>query len=246
MGAFVKGFGGEISPPFALANGSEESLSLLFHSLDGRANETSHDCGNSLVGQVSTLRHFLDNLSDGEQAIRLCGEVSHNGFANALVGSLLSSRLLLGRVLLSYIMREKGFNKKLQFTYGENGKPYLKNSSTFFNISHSGNYVVCSISESEIGCDVQTVEKYNPRIAERFFTESEKLFLQKSENPSEDFTRLWAMKESVLKKTGEGITGGLNTFSFENCLAESRFSVFAGRLSGIVCASIAETGTTDE
>ena len=164
-------------------------------------------------------KDFTEEFRD---KIRRCEKIVSPGIINQSS----KNHSLLGRVLLSYIMSEKGFDKKLQFTYGENGKPYLKNSSTFFNISHSGNYVVCSVSESEIGCDVQTVEKYNPRIAERFFTESEKLFLQKSENPSEDFTRLWAMKESVLKKTGEGITGGLNTFSFENCLAESRFVKF--------------------
>ncbi len=133
---------------------------------------------------------------------------------------------LLGRVLLSYVLYKRGFAEKLFFTYGENGKPYLKKGHTFFNISHSGNYVLLSVSESEIGCDVQTVGKYNPRIAERFFTKEEKSFLEKSENQPRDFTRLWALKESVLKKTGEGITGGLNSVCFASCFQKNDFIKF--------------------
>ena len=133
---------------------------------------------------------------------------------------------LLGRVLLSYILYKNGKDNNLSFTYGSNEKPYLKDGRAFFNISHSGDYVICSLSESEIGCDVQTVGKYNPRIAERFFTSYEKDFLQKSENQSEDFTRLWTLKESVLKKTGEGITGGLDSFCFADCLTQNSFIKF--------------------
>ena len=158
---------------------------------------------------------FMDEIKRAEKKIFVSDSIVR--------GNKLS---VCGRVLLGYILKKYHGKDSFSYYYGKNGKPYLKNGDVFFSISHSGKYVICCISESEIGCDVQTVEKYNPRIAERFFTESEKLFLQKSENPSEDFTRLWAMKESVLKKTGEGITGGLNTFSFENCLAESRFVKF--------------------
>jgi 4'-phosphopantetheinyl transferase len=133
---------------------------------------------------------------------------------------------LLGRVLLSYILYKNGKDNRLTFSYGVNEKPYLKDGRAFFNISHSGSYVICSVSENEIGCDVQTVEKYNPRIATRFFTENEKLFLEKSENQSEDFTRLWTLKESVLKKTGEGITGGLASFCFADSLTQNSFIKF--------------------
>lgn len=160
---------------------------------------------------------------------------------------------LLGRVLLSYILFENGKENKLSFTYGSNGKPYLKKSDMFFNISHSGAYVVCSISESEIGCDVQTAGKYNPRIAERFFTENEKLFLEKSENQSYDFTRLWALKESILKKTGDGITKGLDSFCFADSLLQNRFTKFGyhfyvSRLIGAyisVCSDKEESEITE-
>lgn len=133
---------------------------------------------------------------------------------------------LLSRVLLGYILKKHYGVEKFSFIYGSNGKPYLKNEALYFNISHSGGYIICSVAEKEIGCDVQTTGKYNPRIAERFFTENERAFLEKSENQPSDFTRLWALKESVLKKTGEGITGGLDSFCFADCLNKNSFIKF--------------------
>ena len=160
---------------------------------------------------------------------------------------------LLGRVLLSFILYKSGKVEKLTFTYGGNGKPYLKDKRVFFNISHSGNYVICSISESEIGCDVQILSEYKERIAKRFFTEEEHKILNSSENPSEDFTRLWTLKESVLKKNGEGITGGLSAFCFADCLYENSFIKFGyhfkvSRTDGAyisVCSDKEEKGITE-
>ena len=193
---------------------------------------------------------FLICTKDFDEALWKKIRSTEKTVSPGIINQSSKNHSLLGRVLLSYILCKNGKDNRLSFTYGSNEKPYLKDGRSFFNISHSGSYVVCSVSESEIGCDVQTVEKYNPRIAERFFTESEKLFLQKSENQSEDFTRLWAMKESVLKKTGEGITGGLNSFSFADCLEKSSFVKFGyhfslSRLPGAyicVCSDTEENG----
>lgn len=171
---------------------------------------------------MTYLIYTEDFSEDLWRKIRKCERIVSPGIINQSS----KNHSILGRVLLSYVLSENDRNEKLSFTYGSNGKPYLRDSRAFFNISHSGDYVVCSISESEIGCDVQTVGKYNPRIAERFFTEKEKLFLEESENQPHDFTKLWTLKESVLKKTGEGITKGLDSFCFADCLKENNFKKF--------------------
>lgn len=146
--------------------------------------------------------------------------------SSGVINQSLKNHSLLGRVLLSYILFKMGMDKKLTFTYGENEKPYLKNRTAFFNISHSGDYVICSVSESEVGCDVQKITEYKEKIAKRFFTVEEKAFLDKSDTPDEHFTKLWTMKESVLKKTGEGITGGLSSVCFASCLQKNSFIEF--------------------
>ena len=196
---------------------------------------------------------YLINTKDFDEDLwrktRKCEQIVSPGIINQSS----KNHSQLGRVLLSYILLINGKENKLAFTYGSNGKPYLKDGRVFFNISHSGNYVICSFSESEIGCDVQILSEYKERIAKRFFTEEEHKILNSSENPSEDFTRLWTLKESVLKKNGEGITGGLSAFCFADCLYENSFIKFGyhfkvSRTDGAyisVCSDKKENGITE-
>ncbi len=39
--------------------------------------------------------------------------------------------------------------------YGEKGKPYFRDLPFYFNLSHSGEYVVCALSHREMGADIQ-------------------------------------------------------------------------------------------
>lgn len=91
-----------------------------------------------------------------------------------------------------------------------NGKPYLKDLPDIcFNLSHSGDYVVCAISGSEIGADIQNhkrnikegvLKKVLHEVEkERYkdFFEAEKASL---------FFQIWAAKEAYSKYTGEGLS----------------------------------------
>ncbi|MBQ7637329.1 MAG: 4'-phosphopantetheinyl transferase superfamily protein [Clostridia bacterium] len=105
--------------------------------------------------------------------------------------------------------------------FGENGKPYFENSGVFFNLSHSGNMAMCSVSESVIGCDIEMKKDVDMRVARRFFyrTEIELLeSLQTYEEKKDTFFRLWTLKESFMKATGLGFKLALSDFCvyFEN------------------------------
>ena len=39
--------------------------------------------------------------------------------------------------------------------HSDNGKPYIKNSNIKFNYSHSNNYIACSVSDVDIGIDIE-------------------------------------------------------------------------------------------
>lgn len=41
------------------------------------------------------------------------------------------------------------------YEYGEQGKPQIVNFPKKFNLSHSGDYVVCGVSDGEVGVDIQ-------------------------------------------------------------------------------------------
>ena len=96
----------------------------------------------------------------------------------------------------------------------KNGKPFFADfSNIHFNASHSGDVCICTFSENNTGCDVERLSenKQLRQIAGRFFSEKEQAFFKTaSESFAESFFRLWTLKESYLKFTGEGL-GGLNS-----------------------------------
>lgn len=111
----------------------------------------------------------------------------------------LGAGLLLNRVLGYYGVKTSGI------LVGEHGKPEV--DGICFNLSHSGELVVCAVSEQPVGCDVEKVREAPKGVAERFFGESERAYLEQFSGRAYDeaFFRFWTMKESYVKMTGEGL-----------------------------------------
>lgn len=107
-------------------------------------------------------------------------------------------------------LRERPEDFRLfNFGEGDHGKPFLKNYSWIhFNLSHSGDYVMCVIADAEVGCDIQKVGKRNEKIATRFFTPAEQAYI----TDPKDFAQIWARKESVIKMTGRGFAEEFSSF----------------------------------
>ena len=126
-------------------------------------------------------------------------------------------RLSLGaELLLRHALRSEGLGEAPPvFTYGAQGKPYLKNGGVFFSLSHSGEYAVCALAPYEVGCDVEQIVPVDLDIARRFFSRSEygDIAAQETEAArSELFFRCWTLKESFLKATGLGMKLPLDAF----------------------------------
>lgn len=98
------------------------------------------------------------------------------------------------------------------FYKNEHDKPYLKDLPCCFNISHSGNFVVCAISENEIGIDIEKIRPIDLKIAKRVFNEIELklLFTTPNENQQDIFFSLWTEKEAILKCIGTGFSDNTN------------------------------------
>lgn len=112
----------------------------------------------------------------------------------------------------------------LKYIYGENGKPYLADyPQIYFSLSHSGNMVACAIADKEIGLDIQKQVQVKEKLAKRFFTEKEYAFLNTLKEVDgtigkaykDWFFRLWSIKESYIKFTGQGMKQGLDTFMID-------------------------------
>jgi 4'-phosphopantetheinyl transferase len=102
----------------------------------------------------------------------------------------------------------------IQICRGENGKPSVVGCPDFyFNISHSGEYVVMAYGNAPVGVDVEQTRDKETRIAKRCFTDEEFEYISQSDDKSgERFFKVWTMKESYLKLTGRGISVPLNSF----------------------------------
>jgi len=95
-------------------------------------------------------------------------------------------------------------------------KPFFSHSKAQFNLSHSGERVMCIMSENPVGCDVEQTGRPNLKIAKRFFSDSETAEILSCAGPdaqAECFYRLWTLKESFIKCVGQGLFLPLDAFS---------------------------------
>lgn len=152
----------------------------------------------------SNHRHFLlKNISEEqkEKALRYKHE-------NDQIRSLISS----------YLVNQLSDEKLL---FNQSGKPYYPNGP-YFNISHSGKYVVMAVSNKEIGVDIEENVEKNLTPLMKIFNEAEAKLLKEHA----DFYYLWCAKESLIKCIGDSINhikeipslplNGLKTFKGNN------------------------------
>ncbi|MEB3341542.1 4'-phosphopantetheinyl transferase superfamily protein [Okeania sp.] len=121
------------------------------------------------------------------------------------------ARAKLRKIISHYLNIEP---QKLQFSYSDRGKPYLKNTSILFNLSHSQDLALYGITKVNlIGIDLEYIRPMNDaeNLAKRFFSAQEYNFISElpSEKKQETFFKLWTCKEAYLKATGDGLAGGL-------------------------------------
>lgn len=105
-------------------------------------------------------------------------------------------------------------NEEIYFTVNEYGKPYCDIFNDFhFNISHSGDWVVCAVDKNPIGIDVEEISTIDLDISKNFFSDKEHNDLLLSNDPFDYFFTLWSLKESYIKFLGKGLSHPLNSFS---------------------------------
>lgn len=134
-------------------------------------------------------------------------------FEDALRG--LTSKILLRYIVVSILGKK---NNSICISKNEYGKPYLTGVDNFhFNLSHSGDWVVCAVDNMPIGIDVEKIHDVGLDLSERFFSEEEHKYLISLEDivkRRECFFEIWTLKESYIKADGRGLAIPLNSFSF--------------------------------
>ena len=117
---------------------------------------------------------------------------------------------VISYLLLLYVLfKEHGLSSPA-IAYTGSGKPYLQDHPDIhFNISHCPAGCICAVSDAPIGVDIQDTRPFSIDIGKHCCSQEELGILKKSNDPAVEFTRMWAMKESYLKMTGEGICHSL-------------------------------------
>lgn len=107
-----------------------------------------------------------------------------------------------------------------------NGKPYYDGKEgCFFNISHCKNAVAAAVSKHSVGVDVESSRDVKYRTVEKCCSREEIEYVlaknvqrSKIENLSKEemqrFLRLWTLKESFVKMTGQGLRISPKTVCF--------------------------------
>lgn len=107
------------------------------------------------------------------------------------------------RCILAGLMT-RHFLGNAEILKNEHGKPFLSDGR-FFNISHSGNYVLFTLGKSEIGCDIEQFHYVNAvKTGKTVLNDDEMTLILASADRLGIFFNFWTKKESLLKCIGEG------------------------------------------
>ncbi len=121
-----------------------------------------------------------------------------------------------GIELLRYALKEEyGIQELPDIKRGVYGKPYFSNRNRiYFNISHARHMVVCAVAQAELGVDIEAVRRIRKGMVERVLTQTEKAWLLQRNDKEDSFIRLWNLKESYVKATGEGLSKDFREIEF--------------------------------
>ena len=129
-------------------------------------------------------------------------------------------RFLIDRVLCTkaYLLLKQGLSTSFgitenpEFVYIGHEKPILKDHPELhFNLSHCKTGVLCVVDDRPVGCDIERIVKtVKTDLCKYCMNEQEVAQIMDAPNPCVEFTRLWTMKEAVVKLTGQGLSTSLH------------------------------------
>jgi 4'-phosphopantetheinyl transferase len=114
---------------------------------------------------------------------------------------------LLGLLLLSTALEDFGYSTQLLSTmeYGDHGKPFIPNAFEF-NIAHSGSIIICAISKTQIGVDIEQIRPVSFENFTSNLTTPEIQMLERTNDSNDLFFDIWTKKEAFSKALGLGMT----------------------------------------
>lgn len=132
------------------------------------------------------------------------------------------------------LLEEYGITSVPEWTYGEHGKPLLKDfPNIHFNLSHCRKGAVCAIDSKPVGIDIERI-LFKKELASFVLNDNELEQVLNAPDKSIAFTTFWTMKESYLKLTGTGLVSDLKGLLNETVMQKVHFDTTVDMNSGFV------------
>ncbi|MCG8411292.1 MAG: 4'-phosphopantetheinyl transferase superfamily protein [Bacteroidales bacterium] len=151
---------------------------------------------NKLISQLP------DNLKDKNARF-----VNWKDKHSNLFGKLLIDFGLKNIVHVNYTLADLKYNKY--------GRPFV-DGFVDFNISHSGEYVICAISDNcKVGIDIQYIMEIEFLHFKNTMNDEQWKAIYNSIDPYKTFFTFWSTKESIIKADGRGLSIPLKELSVD-------------------------------
>lgn len=128
-----------------------------------------------------------------------------------------SVRCLMAGQLLNHALTQQGLpSDDKHIVQNRFGKPMFKADGLgYFNLSHSGSWVVCAVDKQMVGIDVEQCRTDIDFEVMSLFSRAEQIYINNGsdKNKLTRFYRIWTLKESYLKALGVGVSQPLNSFT---------------------------------
>ncbi len=114
-------------------------------------------------------------------------------------------------------------------------KPYFAvDTGIHFNISHSGQYVVCVYANAPVGIDVQEHKNLKEHFIKRIFSLEEQDYVRMlpADQQGKAYMDLYALKEAYVKYTGEGMSRSFGELSMKTLLLSGEDQIDGSRICG--------------
>ncbi len=196
----------------------------------------------NISSNLSMLDNFLTILHPGE--ISRANKYYQTKDRNRFIISRGALRIILGKYLNTQPVL-------IEFKTGINKKPYINtnHAQLCYNISHSGDWILLGISNSEIGADTEQVNfTFNYKdVLQDNFSSAEIEHINQSSS-LDRFFLLWTRKEALTKATGKGLDNdlksipcldGIHTGQSSTISTVEDWQISSFELSGNYLASVA-------
>ncbi|MDA7716903.1 4'-phosphopantetheinyl transferase superfamily protein [bacterium] len=126
---------------------------------------------------------------------------------------------LFGRLLLLEALKIYGIEENIwdHVAYTSYHRPYLTLNGYDFNISHSGDFVICAVGKDiRLGVDIEKNKDINFEHFGNIMTPNQWDEINQASCPLKMFYKYWTIKESVVKADGRGFSIPLDGLEVKN------------------------------